>query len=142
MLQKGCIFLLFSLFFVACFTKKEEIVVAHYPDNSPKLVKYYLVHSDKIRELIKETAYYPQHKKLMEGTYQDSLRNGLWQSWYENGALWSQSEYARGFKHGKCITFYENGKIRYEGSYEQDKKVGEWFFFDSTGKQTNSFKYN
>lgn len=131
-----------AVFLSACFAKREEVVVAQYPDNSPKLVKYYQVNNDKSRVLIKEIAYYPKSKPLMEGGYADSLRDGLWRSWYENGNLWSELEYAKGRRHGSYRAFYENGKKRFEGRFEDDRKKGEWVFFDSTGKETSTIIYN
>jgi len=129
------------LFLFACKEHVEEVIELKYENNSPKLVKYYKTTS-KEKILIKEIAYYPNKKKLMEGGFKDNQRNGQWTSWYENGNKWSEAVYNKGIRNGMNTTWYENGKKRYEGNYQNDIKTGTWKFWSEDGQLQNKFDFS
>ena len=65
--------------------------------------------------------YHPNGQLKIEGQYDmNSLRTGLWVSYYENGIKWSESYYSAGKRDGHTLSFFPNGKPRYIGEYKND----------------------
>ncbi len=77
---------------------------------------------------------------IEEGAYEDGLREGLWQTWFdlrvraqdewrgreEPPPLDSSGTYLKGKRHGKWIFWHWNGMKRAEGQLEEGKRVGDW----------------
>lgn len=140
--MKRTLILIFSVLMLACTSvKTEEVVEQSYPDGSPKIVKEY-AGSGEARKLIKETHYYANHAKYMEGTYTDDKRDGLWTSWYENGNKWSEGNFKNGLDEGARTGYHENGKKYFEGHYKAGKKVGVWKFYDDKGLLQKEVDYD
>jgi antitoxin component YwqK of YwqJK toxin-antitoxin module len=112
-----------------------------YPGGSPKVEKYY-VGEGANKEMVKQVTYYPNKQKQMEGEFKDSLRDGYWVYYYDNGNKWSEGSYIKGLDQGKRTTYYQNGAKRYQGDYKEGKRVGIWVFYDSTGKQLKEIDYD
>lgn len=85
------------------------------------------------------TEYYPGRKvvKITGNVDQDSLRNGKWSFFSEQGKELSTTFFVHGLKEGHSIVKYPNGAIHYFGEYHLDKKVGVWKTFDPNGKESN-----
>ena len=120
---------------------ENKVVDESYPDGSPKRICTYHGKGEN-RELIKETTFYPNKQKQMEGTYKDKKRDGQWTYWYENGKVWSEGSFVGGKSDGKRTTYFENGKVRYEGFYKEDMRVGKWRFFDEDGRLLKEADYS
>lgn len=142
-IMRGKILILVSLvlLFSRCTTNIVEDTVESYPDGTPKIVRYYKDDGTN-RMLFKETLYYSNHQKYMEGEYKDGKRNGKWTSWFQNGKEMSIHHFIDGIDDGDLTVFYENGEKRYEGKYTSGKKVGVWRFWDENGKLQNKEDYN
>lgn len=78
----------------------------------------------------------------IKGDYRNGQRNGLWQSWYPSGTLWSETTFKAGVKEGTTITYYENGMVRYRGFYKNDERAGKWKMFDESGKFQKEIDYS
>jgi antitoxin component YwqK of YwqJK toxin-antitoxin module len=128
---KILIFSLVILIMTSC-KRQHTIIEAAWSDGSPKRICVYFGSGDS-RELLKETTYYMDRQKEMEGSYKDNLRDGQWTVWYKNGNKWSEGFFKKGLNDGKRTTWYETGKIRYEAWYRDGIKVGKWRFFDEKG---------
>jgi antitoxin component YwqK of YwqJK toxin-antitoxin module len=120
---------------------EHEVIDETYPDGTTKRLCVYLGKGEN-RELIRETTFYSNKNRQMEGTYKDQKRDGKWTYWYEDGTLWSEGMYLRGKSDGKRITYFENGKVRYEGMYKNDMRVGKWQFFDENGRLLKEVDYS
>jgi antitoxin component YwqK of YwqJK toxin-antitoxin module len=120
---------------------EHKVIEDTFPDGSTKRLCVYKG-TGASRELIKETTFYPNKQKQMEGTYVDGKRDGQWTYWYENGKVWSEGAFLRGKSDGRRITYFENGKMRYDGSYKQDVRVGKWRFFDENGRLLREADYS
>lgn len=143
-MRPGITRLLFLAILTAVFTScrfDQKVVEETFPDGSPKRVCIYRGKGAN-RELVKETFFYPNRQKRMEGTYKNKKRDGLWSYWYDNGNLWSQGTYSNGKSEGKRTTYFENGKIRYEGFYKDDMRVGKWKFFEENGSLLKELDYS
>jgi antitoxin component YwqK of YwqJK toxin-antitoxin module len=120
---------------------EHEVIDETYPDGTTKRLCVYLGKGEN-RELIRETTFYPNKRRQMEGAYKDQKREGKWTYWYEDGTLWSEGMYLRGKSDGKRTTYFENGKVRYEGMYKNDMRVGKWQFFDENGRLLKEVDYS
>jgi len=130
------------LMFLASSCRFEQKVIEEtYPDGTPKRVCIYKGKGEN-REMIRETTYYENKQKQMEGEFKDGKRNGLWVSWYMNGRKWSEGSFKNGKSEGKRATYFENGKLRYEGAYKNDERVGKWRFYDEAGKLITEEDYS
>jgi len=111
---------------------EKKIVESTYDNGKPKVVKYY--HKKNGEQILdRETIYYENSKKKMEGGYKDLQRNGQWKAWYEDGTIWSEGGYKDGKRDGLGIAYHENGKKYIEGMYRNDERIGVWRFYDTTG---------
>ena len=93
-------------------------------------------------ELRKETVYYENQQKKMEGAYKSERRDGQWKAWYENGTIWSEGVYKDGKRHGLGIAYHENGQKYIEGMYREDMRVGVWRFYDTTGVMVKKVNFD
>ena len=86
--------------------------------------------------------YHPNGNIKMKGRYDsNSLRTGLWISYYDNNTKWSESYYVAGQRDGHSLTFYPSGQIRYKGEYKMETKVGKWTFYSEEGEITSEENY-
>lgn len=138
---KVFLYVFITCFLVACTTKIVEEVIESYPDGSPKVVRFYKDDGSS-RVLFKETLFYSNHQKYMEGEYKNGKRNGKWTSWFENGSKWSEGNYKEGIDNGKHTVYFDNGKKYFEGNYKDGKKTGVWTFWDKDGKLINKEDYS
>lgn len=84
-------------------------------------------------ESIDVEEHYESGVTKIKGLSVDGAREGLWQSFFENGYKWSEVEYNRGIKNGSVVVFYQNGMMRYQGRYYDDARAGLWTFYDTLG---------
>lgn len=90
----------------------------------------------------KHQEFHPNGKIKIKGDVVKNLKQGKWESFYENGAKWSESNYLFGRRNGLYKTFYPNGKLKIHGSYENDQKSGIWFFYTEEGKFEKEIDFN
>ncbi len=69
----------------------------------------------------------------IRGKEMDGKRVGKWESFYETGYKWSESNYRNGFRDGPIVVYYRNGIMWYDGRYQSDERSGVWQFYDTTG---------
>jgi antitoxin component YwqK of YwqJK toxin-antitoxin module len=117
----------------------ESELVDIWENGRPKTVKLFTI-IDGEREAVREIHYHIDGAKAMEGPLLNNKREGLWQSWYEDGSLWSEGTYRNGKRHGRAVVFYPNGKTMLEGMYEEDKRVGLWRSYDEDGRLINEVR--
>ena len=86
--------------------------------------------------------FYDNGKMKFQGFMKNGKRDGLWRSFYENGAKWSETTFDQGKKTGRTTTWYENSQMRYDGFYTNDVESGKWTFWDENGKQTQTKDYD
>ncbi len=82
------------------------------------------------------TEWYPGKKQIKYRGEQDdqSLRQGKWVFYAENGNELSITFYEHGLKEGFSIVKYPNGAIHYRGEYKNDQMVGLWTTFNEKGE--------
>ena len=122
--------ILFTLF--SCDNQKTETIDANESSEVETL------------EEIKDGGYtkWQKGKKQIQGKVDgDSLKNGVWFSYFKDGTKNSMTTYKSGIRNGKSWVNHPNGKRYYEGSYMNDKKSGLWKFNYSNGKRHSEGAY-
>lgn len=125
---------------LSCTHDPFQVTKESYEDGTPKLVRYYEDESEEV--LVKETQYYEDGSKYIEGAYKNDERTGTWNAWYRDGTLWSTGHYKDGLEHGTKTAYHENGQIYYEGELKADKRIGIWTFWNKEGKEMKKVDYN
>lgn len=116
----------------SCQAKEIQVVEQIHEDGSPKIVFDYLVQGgDSIA--LHEIQYHDDGSLLLEGVYQDGLREGEWVSWYPDGTIWSKGYFSKGERTGKSWVYHPNGKLYMKGSYQEGKKIETWLVYDEDG---------
>ena len=61
---------------------------------------------------------------------------------YENGDIFSKSNYKDGFLDGLFEEFHPNGKLASKGKYKKNNKVGTWFEYSKRGIEKKRTSYD
>ncbi|MBU2650448.1 MAG: hypothetical protein KKA81_05895 [Bacteroidetes bacterium] len=141
MIKKHYLWLILISLFIACGGKVEQVTEDTFDDGSPKMVKYYKTDGDN-KILVKETGYYPNGQKRIEGEFRNGKRHGKWFYWYENGNTWSEGTFEEGRRNGSSVNYHENGSKYVEGTYEDDIRVKIWRFYDENGVLLKEIDYD
>jgi antitoxin component YwqK of YwqJK toxin-antitoxin module len=128
------------LFFIGCKGTLTEELTEKYPDGTPKVVHYYN-DNGKVKEMVREVQYYPNHNKFYDGEFKDNRKDGKWIVWYQNGSTWSEGFFSKGLDDGKRTGYYENGKKHFEGTYKEGKMLGKWTFWNELGIVVKEIDY-
>ncbi len=64
----------------------------------------------------------------------DSIRDGIYESYLEDGSLFERSVYAKGKLHGEKKFYFANGQVQSIETVIDDKYNGPFKLFDSTGQ--------
>lgn len=129
------------LLLTACNPKAVDVAITeNFPDGAVKSIrKYRIIGPDSL--LLRETHYYRNGQKYMEGRYENGLRDSTWTAWLDDGRLWSKGDYQNGKEEGAKIVFHDNGVLFYEGWYTAGKRTGEWRFYDNSGQLIQTIDY-
>lgn len=73
----------------------------------------------------KRTALFSRYLNTEETHW---VRHGVFQAFYETGALKSEGSFRRGKEHGPWRDLYENGVVAAAGSYFNGEHVGTWTY--------------
>ena len=132
---KSISFLVFLVvLFDSCLNNElKEVVTDKYASGAPKKIEYYRTAGDK-KELVKETRFFENGEKYMEGEFRNGLKNGLWTAWFENWKKQSECVFTDGFSNGPIKVWNEDGSKLYEGFYKNSKPDSIWTFYKSCGK--------
>ncbi len=136
----GIISILLIAMMVSCKPQVTKVVEQKYPDGSPQLERFFK--GEEKKELVKEILYWPNKTKKIEGSYKDSLRDGLWTAWFENGKKWSEGTYIKGVEDGDKNVWYESGQLFYSGKFKLGNKIGIWKIYDEKGAIAQEIDYD
>ena len=91
--------------------------------------------------LINVTDYYLSDGSIVNsGSLKDG--NGEFLDYYDNGSLFSISNYKDGYLNGVYKEFHLNGKESIVGNYNKNTRVGYWYTFSKRGLEINKEKYD
>ncbi len=105
-----------------------------YAQGEPKLE--YTAYGNERGDLVQHGVFvkwWPNGKIMIEGTYRDGKKDGLWREFLMNGIPKTEGRYQNGLKEGLWTTFYPSGKKHFEGMYHHDRKEGEWIEYGGDG---------
>ena len=123
-----------ALVLAGCAEQISDEVVATWPDGSAKEI-----HRAKEGEAGREIQqFHANGRAHVRGRLVNGVREGVWNTFRENGLPWSQVEYLSGEKNGIFRTWHENGLPHIEGQHRAGKPAGVWRFFDTAGQPTES----
>ncbi len=128
----------FSL--TSCKNKIQEEVTKS-PDGKIEKVVKFQQNGDK-KDLVKETRFYPNGNKQIEGGYKNNQREGKWEYWFENGNKQSEGTFDNGVRVGEAKVWYENGKPIYTGYYSNGKPDKVWVIYNKKGEKESEILYN
>lgn len=125
---------LFSLLIISCNQEPQKEIVSKYSDNSPHLIRYYIINDLKQKVIVKEIEYYQGNIKKVEGTFKNGLKNGKWTYWYDNGNKWSEGTFFCGLSHGRFSIWKDDGSRNFSSHYKFGKPNGKWMFWNNEGR--------
>tara|TARA_B100000902_G_scaffold365015_1_gene385505 strand:- start:316 stop:1839 length:1524 start_codon:yes stop_codon:yes gene_type:complete len=92
-------------------------------------------------KLLNISNFYLKDESIIENkTFKDG--NGLLYDYYENGKLFSISNYKNGSLEGAYEEYHINGKISKRGKYSSNTKKGEWLEFSKRGLLKKKIKHD
>lgn len=93
-----------------CDDKPVERVGENWSDGSPKSQEEIVTDEDG-NEILHglTTHYWPNGQKRLEMEYNCGVQDGPRLTWYKDGSLWSQGEFANGRDHGHWVVWYPDG---------------------------------
>ena len=71
------------------------------------------------------------------GRYQFGKKDGLYNSWYENGQKGKEGTFKNDIGEGKWTYWYENGQKWKEGTYKDGREDGLWTYWYENGQKSS-----
>ena len=137
--MKRLIYIMLPFVFLSCEESLTEKNLKMYPNGNIQVQQLI----NKKGEVKKEIQFFENGKRRIEGCFDElGRRDGVWNSYYEDGKLWSTSEYEHGLQQGMNKVNYSNGKVRFEGFWKNDKQIGTWKFYSEKGELLKSEDYS
>lgn len=124
--------------------KTVKIHREYYPDGSVKIeYTYYLDDNNKMVYHGTFTKWYMSGPIMIQGTYRDGKKDGVWKECFPNGVTKSEGTYVDGIKEGTWVYYYDIGNKHFEGTYHQGQKHGVWIEYINTkeGKKFSEVTY-
>lgn len=140
-MTKYIIIIFAIIFFVSCKEKLEEQVVSTYPSGVPMKIEYFHWEGDQ-KIIVKETRFYANGEKEIEGELKDGMRHGKWTYWYDTGKKWSEGYFMNDMSDGKFSIWYKSGEKNYDAEYKEGRPNGKWTFYDDQGKKIKEVVYD
>lgn len=134
------VFILIVFATASCRNGVEEEITKS-PDGKIEKVMQFKQNGDK-KDIIKETRFYPNGNKQIEGGYRNNQREGKWTYWFENGNIQSEGYFENGVRVGEAKVWYENGKPIYTGYYTNGKPDKTWIIYNKSGEKESEIIYS
>lgn len=122
------------LLIVACGGEDASNVVATWPNGQPREIRVYEPEKPGEMPAYHQQLFFANGQLQAEGDRVDTLKNGKWQEWYEDGTRMREGLYVLGKKEGLHLTYYPNGKNKERVKYALDVPDGPYKLFDERGK--------
>ena len=84
----------------------------------------------------------PSDKKVEEGNYTDSKKNGTWFQFYCNGKTKNELIFINNQPSGYAKFYYSNGKLSEEGLWQNSVWVGAYKYYYENGQMAYEFNYS
>lgn len=112
-------------------------------ENGRLLARFEINPKDSSKNGLYES-FYDDGTLYESSTYIKDTLNGTRQLFHENGKLYIEEQYEMGQFEGPYRSFYENGQLQSEGQYIDNKMAGLWelYYPDGTLKAEITFRNN
>ena len=119
-----------ALALTACAERTEEEVVSNWStDGTPKEIRVELGEGLGV-----EVQQFHENGRIQtRGTLLNGLRQGVWNTYREDGLPWSRVTYKAGIKEGLFRTWHVDGKPHIEGQHTGGTPSGKWRFYSTEG---------
>jgi antitoxin component YwqK of YwqJK toxin-antitoxin module len=87
-------------------------------------------------------SYYENGQLWSKGLYENGLREGIWEFYYENGQLWSKVSFKDDKQDGIWEKYWSNGQLSSKGSFKDGNRDGIWEYYDENGQLSSKGSYN
>jgi hypothetical protein len=88
-------------------------------------------------------AHYPDGAPRLAGAYDaEGLRTGVWRTWYPNGRLAREIEFAAGVRDRGAREWHDDGAPAADGFYAGGVRDGTWRFWDRAGRLLRQIRYD
>lgn len=131
LVSKFSVFIIVLMIVFSCKNKFTEEVQKS-PDGRVEKVTKYKIDGDK-KEIVKETRFYANGNKEVEGEYKNEKKHGKWTYWFESGDVWSEGEFDNGERTGESKVYSKEKKLVFTGYYKKGKPDGKWVFYNKEG---------
>lgn len=84
----------------------------------------------------------PADKKVEEGNFIDSKKNGTWFQFYCNGKTKNELIFVNNQPNGYAKFYYSNGKLSEEGLWQNNVWIGAYKYYYENGQMAYEFNYN
>lgn len=85
---------------------------------------------------------YKDGRVVEEIEYVNGVKNGKYNTYYDNGSPLSVGTYKDGSLSGMFTAYYPNGKVQFQGEYSYGVRMGIWRTYDDEGNEISSDKHN
>ncbi len=120
-----------AILWAGCAPPAEETVVQTWPDTgAPKEI-----HTELTEGAGTEVRIMHGNGRIhIRGLLKDGVREGIWNTYREDGMPWSQVSYARGLKDGLFRTWHPGGIPHIEGQHRANQPDSTWRFYGTDGQ--------
>jgi antitoxin component YwqK of YwqJK toxin-antitoxin module len=132
-------FLFLFLLFTSCSEKPSTEIKVYNPEDNSLFEQYTLLLPDSIRHGVYRS-FYPSGKTYEESEYKNGKLDGLRTLYFENGNPMVKENHKDGRFEGLFQSFYENGQLNLEGYYLEGSMEGEWRRYYDTGEVMEVFQ--
>jgi antitoxin component YwqK of YwqJK toxin-antitoxin module len=139
-MKKALFFISLSVVFFAC----NRHQIREKKSDNGQLQEQYQVIETKDGSFAKDGYYktwYSNGQIETQGEYAENKRTGNWKSWYSNGQLHEDINFKEDSLDGDFKKWHENGKKLIEGKYEFGKLIGKWQAWHDNGQLKNEQNY-
>ena len=112
---------------------QEKSIESNKEDFGEKKLISKLSDADSVKDGLWEE-YYDNGQLRSAGNYMDSKKDGLWQEYYENGNMANMVNFNDGKKVGLLKNYYTNGQLKGRINYIEGKEHGMMELYHQNGK--------
>ncbi|GHU74440.1 hypothetical protein FACS189413_19200 [Bacteroidia bacterium] len=144
--MKNLILLLLCAGYLVVYGQQKSVsgMFVQFVDTTEISKTFNIVREDSVNKKGATTLTYLNHGRLIEeahfSNYEEKIRDGKSKTWYENGNLHSEIDYAANKIHGQVLTFWEDGTPKRIDQYKDGKYI-EGQCFNQQGDTIPHFDY-
>lgn len=85
--------------------------------------------------------YYPGGECFEKTMWNNNLKDGTWEQYFEDGTLRLKATYLKGKLSGNFIVYYSKDKPMVKGKYVNDVREGKWIYYTEDGLVNQEISY-